>query len=220
MAYAPGMYVFPGGNVEPRDSDESVRWVGPSPQTWAQHFDTSENLARALVCAAVRETFEEAGILLAGPSGTSVVSDTSADGWLADRETMERGALSLAEMLRRRALVLRADLLRPWAHWITPESEPRRFDTRFFLAVMPEGQRVGELTSEADRASWVPIAEALAAVEAGRAAMLPPTAFMCRTLMEFQETEEALRHAESRSIATVRPRIIVDGDERFIELEL
>src|SRR6266851_9555873 len=67
MAFAPGAYVFPGGSVDPRDADEAVGWSGPPAEHWSRVLDASPDLARALVCAAVRETFEESGVLLAGP---------------------------------------------------------------------------------------------------------------------------------------------------------
>lgn len=220
MAYAPGMYVFPGGNVDPNDSDASITWIGPSAAEWADRFACSESTARALVCAAVRETFEEAGVLLAGVDADSVVADISGDDWQADREALEHGTLSLAEFLQRRSLVLRTDLLGPWGHWITPESEPRRFDTRFFVAMMPDGQRVGQLPSEADRAAWMPLQQALAAVDSGTAAMFPPTQFTCRELAGFGAASEALTHAASREIVTVRPRIVSDGTRTYAELNI
>ena len=68
MAFAAGMCVFPGGGVDPRDFDHAVAWAGPAPAEWAERLGTDEATARALVCAAVRETFEESGVLLAGPS--------------------------------------------------------------------------------------------------------------------------------------------------------
>ena len=73
MAFAAGMCVFPGGGVDPRDFDADVAWAGPSPAAWASRLGVDEAMARALVCAAVRETFEESGVLLAGPSPSSVV---------------------------------------------------------------------------------------------------------------------------------------------------
>ena len=89
MAFAAGMCVFPGGGVDPRDFDHAVAWAGPSPAAWAEKLGTDEAMARALVCAAVRETFEESGVLLAGTSPTSVVADTTGDDWEADRLALE-----------------------------------------------------------------------------------------------------------------------------------
>jgi 8-oxo-dGTP pyrophosphatase MutT (NUDIX family) len=85
MAFAAGFCVFPGGGVDRRDFDTDVAWAGPCVQEWAQLLRCDEGTARALVCAAVRETFEESGVLLAGPSADAVVTDTTGVGWEADR---------------------------------------------------------------------------------------------------------------------------------------
>ena len=151
MAFAPGAYVFPGGSVDARDADERGGLGGPDAAEWGRIFDAPPALARELVCAAVRETFEESGVLLAGESADSVVADTTSDEWEADRHALLDHSLSLAEVLARRRLVLRADLLRPWSRWITPVIEPRRFDTRFFAAALPAGQRTRDVGGEAPK---------------------------------------------------------------------
>jgi 8-oxo-dGTP pyrophosphatase MutT (NUDIX family) len=175
MAFAPGAMVFPGGSVDPRDADEQVAWAGPDAAHWGEVFDAPPELARALVCAAVRETFEESGVLLAGPSAAEVVADTTSDEWEADRQALRDHSVSLAELLARRGLVLRADLLRPWSRWITPVMEPRRFDTRFFAAALPAGQRTRDVGGEASAVAWIEPAEALAAGRRGELALMPPT---------------------------------------------
>jgi 8-oxo-dGTP pyrophosphatase MutT (NUDIX family) len=175
MAFAPGAMVFPGGSVDPRDADEQVAWAGPDAAHWGQVFDAPPELARALVCAAVRETFEESGVLLAGPSAGEVVADTTSDEWEADRHALLDRSVSLAELLHRRGLVLRADLLRPWSRWITPVMEPRRFDTRFFAAALPAGQRTRDVGGEASAVAWIEPSEALAAGRRGELALMPPT---------------------------------------------
>ena len=86
-------------------------------------------MARALVCAAVRETFEESGVLLAGPHDDEVVADTTGDDWEADRVALESRDLALTDFLTRRGLVLRTDLLGVWAAWLTPVFEPKRYRT-------------------------------------------------------------------------------------------
>ena len=88
MAFAAGMCVFPGGGVDPRDFDHQIGWVGPSAAEWGALMGVEESLARALVCAAVRETFEESGVLLAGPTSESVVDDTTGEDWEADRRAL------------------------------------------------------------------------------------------------------------------------------------
>ena len=141
MKFAPGAYVFPGGSVDPADYEAAVGWHGPDPGEFGARLGASAEMARALVCAAVRETFEEAGVLLAGAPDGGPVADPSGPSWAADRAELVAGAVTLGELLSRRGLVVRADLLVPWARWITPEGEPRRFDARFFAAALPAGQR-------------------------------------------------------------------------------
>ncbi|MGH1561157.1 NUDIX hydrolase [Mumia sp. DW29H23] len=220
MSFAAGMYVFPGGGVDPRDSDTDVAWAGPEPQAWAERFGCSTEVARALVCAAVRETYEEAGVLLAGPDAGTVVDDTSGADWQADRQALEAHTLAFSDFLRRRSLVLRTDLLAAWTHWITPDFEPKRFDTRFFVAVMPEGQRVGSLTGEADHASWMSLDAALASVEAGDMAMLPPTSVTCRELAALDSAGDALAAAAQRRIAPIEPRLVEIDGAFYLETEL
>ncbi|GHH71767.1 hypothetical protein GCM10017673_25780 [Streptosporangium violaceochromogenes] len=214
MAFA-GACVFPGGVVDPRDTDDAIAWAGPSPGAWGRVFRTDATTARGLVCAAVRETFEESGVLLAGPSAESVVADTAGEDWEADRRALIGRSLSLAGLLERRSLVLRSDLLRPWAHWITPESGSRRFDTRFFVALLPAGQRTRDVGGEADWVTWVRPADAIGQAEDGRILLMPPTR---RTLVELggYPTVAAVLAAE-REIVTVMPRgAVVDGGPRAV----
>jgi 8-oxo-dGTP pyrophosphatase MutT (NUDIX family) len=192
MAFAPGAQVFPGGGVDARDADEEVAWAGPDAARWGAIFAAPPDLARALVCAAVRETFEESGVLLAGDSADSVVADTTGDDWERDRNALLDRSLSLAEMLARRRLVLRSDLLRPWSRWITPVIEPRRFDTRFFAAALPAGQRTRDVGGEAAATAWIRPAAALAAARRGAMTLLPPTAVTLAELVACGGLESAL----------------------------
>ena len=212
MAFAGGMHVFPGGSVDPDDATAELGWAGQPAAHWADSFGTSEPLARALVCAAVRETFEEAGVLLAGTSPDDLLADVSTDAWEAERAALEGRQHSLSELLARRGLVLRADLLRPLAHWITPEVEPKRFDTRFFLAEVPAGQVCREVGGEADQRVWISPAQALAE----QLAMLPPTAAVLRDLAAYDNVAAAL--SAERVLAPVLPKLVVDagGDVAFL----
>lgn len=202
MKFAPGAYVFPGGSVDRRDGDLAVGWSGPSPVEWGVAFGAAEKVARELVCAAVRETFEESGVLLAGPAEDAIVPDTSADDWETDRQALLDRSLSLAALLAGRGLVLRADLLRPWAHWITPEIEERRYDTRFFVAALPDGQRTRDVSTESDRVTWVRPAEAAEAGRRGDMPMLPPTLV---TLTELSAYDSVAAVLAARR--TIRPRL-------------
>jgi 8-oxo-dGTP pyrophosphatase MutT (NUDIX family) len=208
MAFAGGMTVFPGGGVDSRDADTSIAWHGPAPEWWAERFFCDVGLARALVCAAVRETFEESGVLLAGPDGTSVVADVRP--FAAAREQLVNRELSLAGFLAEAGLVLRADLLRPWANWLTPEQEARRFDTRFFLARLPEGQRADGDTSEAQDTRWQRPGDALDDWKAGRAGLLPPTWTTLAELEECRTVADAM--AVEREITMLMPKVARDGD--------
>lgn len=213
MAFAAGMHVFPGGSVDPADRwddgvpGSSVGWAGPGPAWWAQRLDTDEVSAGALVSAAVRETFEEAGVLLAGPSADQLVDDVSGDDWETERAELEAGRQSLSQLLLRRRLLLRADLLAPVAHWITPEIEPKRFDTRFFVAALPERQICRDAGTEADRRLWIRPAEALAA----GLKLMPPTRAVLQDLAGHPDVGSALR--AERDISTVLPRVELDGDQ-------
>ena len=154
MQFAAGMHVFPGGAVH--DGDRApTPWLGPDAEAWAARWGCSPELARMLVVAAVRETFEETGILFAGPDERSLVgvcTDTEA---ATARRALESGAMSLGRYLTGRGLFLRADLLGAWAHWITPQFEPRRYDTRFFVATLPPDQPAVVPAAEAEAAFWM-----------------------------------------------------------------
>ncbi|HEY2076949.1 MAG TPA: NUDIX hydrolase [Streptosporangiaceae bacterium] len=205
MAFAPGAYVFPGGSVDPRDADEQVAWAGPDAAEWGRVFDAPPALAMALVCAAVRETFEESGVLLAGESADSVVADTTSDEWEADRQALLDRSVSLAELLARRGLVLRADLLRPWSRWITPVIEPRRFDTRFFAAALPAGQRTRDVGGEAAEVAWLPPGDALAAGKRGEIRLFPPTAVTLSELADCGDLDTVL--TGPRHVAPIIPAV-------------
>jgi 8-oxo-dGTP pyrophosphatase MutT (NUDIX family) len=205
MAFAPGAFVFPGGSVDARDADEQMAWAGPDAAEWGRIFDAPPAHARALVCAAVRETFEESGVMLAGESADSVVADTTSDAFEADRHALLDKSLSLAELLGRRHLVLRADLLRPWSRWITPVVEPRRFDTRFFAAALPAGQRTRDVGGEASQVAWVTPQKALQDWERGEIRLFPPTAVTLSELAACGDVETVL--TGPRQVAPIIPEI-------------
>lgn len=190
MAFAPDTMVFPGGGVDPRDGDEKVPWRGANDVLWAGRLGSTPEQARMLVCAAVRELFEETGVLLAGPRDSDDLVEPAGPEWAGLRAALVAGELSLAHLLHERDLVLRSDLLRGEAHWITPEFEPRRFDTRIFVARMPVGQHADGLTSEAKSAGWVDPVQVLADVDAGRLNMLPPTRVCLERLVKAANVTE------------------------------
>ncbi len=207
MPFAGGMTAYPGGGVDPRDGDTDVAWVGPSPTDWATAFGCDERTARELVCAAVRETFEESGVLLAGPvGGDGVVPDVTGDDWEEQRQALLRRELSLAELLAGRGLALRSDLLRPFAHWVTPPVEPRRYDTKFFAAALPVGQEARNVSGEADEAVWMTPAAALHEMSGGLRPMLPPTIHTLGQLEPFPDVAAVLAGAPPQPLHPISPR--------------
>ncbi|MFI5803689.1 NUDIX hydrolase [Streptomyces sp. NPDC051561] len=215
MAFAGGAYAYPGGGVDPRDDDSLVRWAGPSLTEWAALLGLGDDLggAQAVVCAAVRETFEEAGVLLAGPTPDTVVDDTTGDDWEADRQALVAREFGFAEFLDRRKLVLRSDLLGPWARWITPEFEPKRYDTWFFVAALPAGQRTRNASTEADRTVWIAPEQAAAGYDRGELLMMPPTISTLRQLQPYGTVPEVLAGAAGRDMTPVLAQARLEGGE-------
>lgn len=244
MAFASGMYAFPGGSVDPRDLEVHPGWIGPAPERWADQLGLADPpagqngaaaepgagaaasgqpvasrdpvaLASAVVCAAVRETFEEAGVLLAGEP---LVGDLAADGWEEVRRGLVAHRVGLAEVLAARGLAVRSDLVGPWARWITPVVEPRRYDTFFFVAALPAGQHARDVSGEADLTVWLRPADAVAAARAGERAMLPPTLRVLEQVAGFADTTSVLAAARDRRLTPVRPEVRLTGDGATFEL--
>jgi 8-oxo-dGTP pyrophosphatase MutT (NUDIX family) len=187
MAFG-GVYAFPGGGVDPTDRPDTLR------TDWPQRLGVAGQLAQAVVGAAARELFEEAGVLLAGRTGEPdhTVGDIGGDGWDADRVAVQTRALAMTELLARRGLRLRDDLLLPWARWITPEFEPKRYDTWFFVALLPEAQTARDVSGEADRTAWIGPAAA------DGLAMLPPTRSILNQLKAYKRIEDVVADAAHR----------------------
>lgn len=217
MDFVAGVMVFPGGGVDDRDRNADIAWYGPEPGWWAERFGVEPDLAEALVCAAARETFEESGVLFAGraddPDG--IVDDTSV--YHQSRLALADHSLSFGEFLRRENLVLRADLLRPWANWMTPKEErTRRYDTYFFVGALPEGQRADGENTETDRADWITPEEGLGDFAEGRTFLLPPTWTQLDSLAG-RTVAEVL--AVERQIVSVTPHLTADTDTGNWEIE-
>jgi 8-oxo-dGTP pyrophosphatase MutT (NUDIX family) len=193
-AFAAGMYVFPGGRVD--DIDHAAEL-----EPYCDGLDDATASARlgidkgglAFWVAAVRECFEEAGVLLARrrDGGPLVVDE-------ADRKAVHAGELSMEELCRRDDLVLDLTAIRYIAHWVTPVGEgPRRFDTRFFLAAAPEDQEGVHDDTELVHSMWVVPAHAVAQAEAGELLMMPPTIANLRFVSECADADAALALADS-----------------------
>jgi len=236
LEFAPGACVFPGGTVDAGDADPDIGWAGPSPADVADRLSTSPERARALVCAAVRETFEESGVLLAGPSPAALVDDSAA--LARDRHALLTGATSFGELLGRRGLMLRADVLVPWTRWLTPEASHRRFDTWFFAAALPPGQIAaleapaerqdqgvpnhgepghGESDQgESDQGTWLRPAGALESARTGEITLLPPTAVTLGELAQYDSVTAVL--AQHRTMTMRMPRVVLDEDGAWLAM--
>lgn len=191
MAFVPDAVVFPGGRVDERDSNPDLPWVGPAPSEWAEYMGVTEEVARRVVVAAAREVFEECGVLLAGPDKNTVVTDIQDDKtYQDDRAALVAHELSFAEMLIRRNLVLRSDLLGLVSNWCTPEFEPRRYDTFFFSALMPEGQEADDKTSESQISDWVTPAFVIRESDRGKMLVVPPTVYNLTAIAGASSAEE------------------------------
>ncbi len=208
MAFAPSTMVFPGGGVDSRDGAD-VPWAGPGVLEWSVRLGADEDSTRMLVVAAVREVFEECGVLFASTSEDGPLVEVSHGEWQAIRAGLVARELSLSDVLRRHGLCLRTDLLRAHAHWVTPVFEPRRFDTRFFVALMPEGQAIDGQTSEADHSGWFDPEGVLADQAAGTAIVLPPTLVCLEDLARAGSAAEFL--AQEPVIRRIMPDLVVDA---------
>ena len=211
MAFCAEMTVFPGGGVDSRDMPGDVdgdghdspdlRWQGPDVKWWASRLQKSESMARALVCAAVRETFEEAGTLLAGYEDGSLVGNTVP--FQTERHQLENHELSFSDFMDQHELVLRSDLLRPWANWVTPKEQPIRYDTAFFVANMPEGQQTLADTREATSTGWFRPSTLLDGWRSRKISFMPPTWAQLKLLDTFRTVDEVLDFSSSLSVDPV-----------------
>jgi 8-oxo-dGTP pyrophosphatase MutT (NUDIX family) len=216
-----GMYVFPGGGVDPHDADPEVEAV-------CADLDDSRASARlglaegglAYWMAATRETFEEAGVLFARHTEDGRALDPSEPG-VAERLAVERRAVDagerrLADVVRASKLLLAVDEMHYAAHWITPVGPPRRYDTRFFVTAMPKGQTPVPDRREAVDSEWVRPADALAHFASGERMMLPPTVGMLRVLASYPSSDALMSAALRDETGPDRAvQMAALGDGRF-----
>lgn len=206
-----GAHVFPGGKVDPSDKDSGWRTrVDRSPEDIsAQLGETDSEVGLGLLVAAVRETFEEAGILLAGTA-----TDANLE---AVRQRLHEGA-GFAELARDIDMKIDSISLTPYARWITPKMESRRFDTRFYITVLPEGQSPSHDGTETTSATWLSPASAIKDMFAGRIKLAPPTVRTLQWLAQFTDTKTVIADALSRKPPLVRPELITGDDGWFLAL--
>jgi 8-oxo-dGTP pyrophosphatase MutT (NUDIX family) len=217
--FAAGDYVFPGGRIEADDNPpDATEWcAGLDAARAARHLGLDGDGAQALGywIGAIRESFEEVGVLLAyGPDGAPARIDAPR---LADyRRACHADNRAFWDMLRAERLRLATDQLVYFAHWITPEERPIRFDTRFFAAPMPAGQDAVADDKEIVDVRWLTPAEAFAAFDRKEISLRRPTQKNLELFEGAPTAVEALARLEGRAVSTIRPRLVTDsgGAER------
>lgn len=214
--FMPGYYVFPGGAVDATD-DHCQRWLqGHSDESASHSLGLAEGGAGYMI-AAIRECFEEAGLLLAmNPNGQLL--DSSHSAILNEREAMNRGQSTLAELCDRYQLTLPLDRLAYLSHWVTPPGAPRRFDTRFFVAVAPPNQHASHDGVETISHVWLSPKQALEDHRLGRRLLGPPTLRTLRILSDFDHTKAlmAYAHGESAEPFPNEPWPARKGDQQIV----
>lgn len=217
-----GAYVFPGGAVDPPDRAlDLARWCrGRSDEEASTRLGVHAG-GLGFWVAAIRESFEECGVLLAyGADGELVRLDDPvvAERFVAHRRGVDSGERSLQSVCEDEDLALAVDTMWYFGHWITPEGAPRRYDTRFFLAAAPPAQTALHDDRETIANLWIRPADALARHRAGDLAMLPPTVASLRALETSTTADDALAAAaELVDVPTVQPRVIMDeGGVRIV----
>ncbi|MFI5317882.1 MAG: NUDIX hydrolase [Myxococcota bacterium] len=216
--FLPDAYVFPGGRVDAEDHALAARVAGiGAEQASAVLRTVPAELALGFFVAAIRETFEESGLLLARRRGDSQLLDAASAAALAHhRLAVQAGDHSFRELVLAQDLVLAADLLAAHAHWITPEDSPRRFDTIFFAAETPPGQQALHDGVELTDHVWVRPERGLSEYRAGRRQMILPTWANLETLLGFQSVHEALTASRRRVLVPITPVMTErDGKRRI-----
>ena len=206
IRFASGAMVFPGGSVDAADRE----LAGPD--------------GNASQIAAFRETFEECGILLARPEGAATLVGAAALSGIEARHRtrLAKGATTLAEILRVERLALAFDALIPFAHWITPESQPKRFDTQFFLAAAPPDQVGAHDGLESVDSLWITPQRAVSQAAAGHYKLVFATQMNLLKLARHRTVGEALDVARSSRIVPVMPiqESIAEDGTRHLRIPL
>ncbi len=211
-----GAYVFPGGAVDDHDRHDELDEVcqGRSDADASRRLGL-ERGGLAFWVAAIRECFEEAGVLLAYDAGGAPVrfDDPAVDErFRLHREALDRGERRLVEICEAEGLRLAVDRMYYFSHWITPEGAPRRYDTRFFVARAPEAQAPLHDDREVIAHLWISPAEALARYEAGELELIFPTMRSLVSLSRFATTDELMAAAAATDeVPAILPRIVEEG---------
>ncbi len=208
--FASGALVFPGGKVDPGDG---------APTVFARCRSTAalDEEARALRVCGVREAFEECGVLLAR-AGADWVDPNAMPDFDGLREAVHGNRMDMTGLLEAHDLSLDLDVLVPFAHWITPDMMPRRYDTHFFLARSPDHHAAAHDGSESIDSVWINPQAALAEAEEGRWTIIFPTRMNLMKLARSRTVEEALAQAAAEPVVTVKPWIEQTADGPLLRI--
>ena len=216
--FAPDVYVFPGGKADPDDAVDPS-FVTESPDPVLADRDEPEVGWTAIRMAAIRELFEECGLLLARrPDGTWADEDGRPEvreRLAADRHEVKSGRLTMIELARRDKLVFCQDELVLYSNWITPEVLTRRFDTFFFLARLPDNHqpRLAD-EDELTHAMWISPSNALARFRDGKFPLIFATERHLEQLQTFGSADQLFQSCRGRAIPTISPRWIEQNEAR------
>ncbi|MDX1645682.1 MAG: hypothetical protein R3304_00955 [Longimicrobiales bacterium] len=212
--FVPGAWVFPGGRVDGTDAGPAAEGLlaDLSPDAAAHRLDLhdADPPAIAYYLAALREAFEETGILVGeredGSAPSSAAEDPGVD---RVRESLMQDRMTFAEALERLSCRVDGDAVEYIAHWITPTPEPRRYDTRFFAARVPEGATALVDPREMTDAVWLRPVEALSRCDGGELPMVFPTIKTIEQLASYDSAEEALERLGGQEVRTILPTLVV-----------
>lgn len=211
-----GVHIFPGGAVDPEDgADEIARFCAGRDDAEASSALGVAEGGRSFFVAAVRECFEEAGILLASKAGTPLSFSAApvAKLFTEHRRRLNAGETGLADICAAEDLRLDLGALVYFSHWITPEGSPRRYDTRFFVGVLPEGQEALHDDTEVVDSIWIEPAAAIERHRAGEIELWLPTMKNLEDLGRFSTSAELMAAAAAaRMVPTILPRISMEGE--------
>jgi 8-oxo-dGTP pyrophosphatase MutT (NUDIX family) len=215
-----GAHVFPGGRVDTGDHGVADRgWCDGIEAAERQLADLTPVEAVAYHVAAVRELFEEAGVLLARDRSSRFVSLAAAadhERFKQYRRDVHAGARTLRETAECEDLRLALDALIVYAHWVTPPVDTARFDTRFFVARVPSDQTPAHDETETTHSAWITPAEAIEAAERREIVLPPPTWTTLRELEQFESVDAALAWSRARRIQRREPLLVVESGQRML----
>lgn len=213
-AFMANAMVFPGGRLDEADSDP--RWL-EQVDAHSHIGDNGDGVSWPLYVAAIRETFEEAGVLLARCDENPVTPDSELGRFVfgEGRRELNSGTISFLELCRSYQLKLSLSRLRYFSRWITPSIEKRRFDARFFSAPVPPLQTPLHDEKETTHGAWLGPAEALSLYDKNQIQLAPPT---LRILLELAADWSAIGRAAHGVSVPMAPQAIPEGDELHLVL--